>query len=166
MLYLKNTRVYQRVHIPRRCGDDGIGQYSLALREVLGNEVYDAEIGDSPTRSSMYYGVDVALPEIMSRGEYEYILKKGDKVVASGIVQIGDYNMEVADVDYAPQIVSPIFDIEVVEHQQYVDFDMYDHERVDEYLYLGVAPEFVWLDEGNGYSTDFEVVSNVEWRVL
>ena len=86
MLYLKNTRVYQRVHIPRRYGDDGIGQYSLALREVLGNEVYDAEIGDSPTRSSMYYGVDVALPEIMSRGEYEYILKKGDKVVASGIV--------------------------------------------------------------------------------
>lgn len=154
------------MHIPRRYGDDGIGQYSLTLREVAGNEAYDTEIGNNPTLSSMYYGVDIALPSIMSRGEYEYILKKGEKVVASGIVQIGDYELEVANVEYTPQYIAPIFDAEVVEYQQDVDFDVYDPERVDEYLYLGVAPEFVWLDEGNGYSTDFEVVSNVEWKVL
>lgn len=166
MLYLKNTRSNQRVHIPRRAVDDGEGVYSLTLREVAGNEAHIARIEDDLTRSSMYYSGDILLPEGMTRGEYEYILRKGDKVVASGVAQIGGYDMDVVDVEYTPQYVAPMFDIEVIEHQQYVDFDMYDHERVDEFLYLGVAPEFVWLDEGNGYSADFEVVSNVEWRVL
>lgn len=166
MLYLKNTRSNQRVHIPRRTIDDGEGIYSLTLREVVGNEAHIARIDDNITRSSMYYSGDILLPEGMMRGEYEYILRKGDKVVASGIVQIGDYELDVATVDYTPQYISPIFNVEALEYQQDVNFEAYDPERVDEYLYLGVAPEFVWLNEGNGYSTDFEVVSNVEWRVL
>lgn len=30
---------------------------------------------------------------------------------------------------------------------------------------LVVSPEVVWLNEGNDYSADFEVVSNVDWKI-
>lgn len=165
MLYLKNTRSNQRVHIPRRSGDDGEGIYSLTLREVAGDEAHIARIEDNLTRSSMYYSGDILLPEGIMRGEYEYILRKGDKVVASGIAQIGGYDIDVADVEYTPQYVAPMFDIEVVEHSQSVDFESYDPDSVGEELYLGVLPSTVWLTEANEFTGVFEVVSNVRWQV-
>lgn len=165
MLYLKNTRTNQRVHIPRRAVDDGDGIYSLTLREVAGDEAHIARIEDNLTRSSMYYSGDILLPEGMTRGEYEYILRKGDKVVASGIAQIGGYDMDVADVEYTPQVITPFFTHEVVEYDVTVDYDSYDPEHSDDYLYLGVAPEFVWLTESNDYMAQFEVVSNTSWIV-
>lgn len=30
---------------------------------------------------------------------------------------------------------------------------------------MNVTPRTVWLNEGNGYSADFEVVANVPWTV-
>lgn len=30
---------------------------------------------------------------------------------------------------------------------------------------LIVSPEFVWLNEGNDYTAEFEVLSNVEWTI-
>jgi hypothetical protein len=32
-------------------------------------------------------------------------------------------------------------------------------------IVMNVTPRTVWLNEGNGYSADFEVVANVPWTV-
>ncbi len=45
--------------------------------------------------SSIYYTFNINVPEEMDDGEYNYILKDdSDKIVATGLMRIGDYKTE------------------------------------------------------------------------
>lgn len=41
--------------------------------------------------NALFYQFTIALPNTVDEGEYNYELKNGNTVVATGIVQIGDY---------------------------------------------------------------------------
>lgn len=44
--------------------------------------------------SALFYTFDISLSDGMNDGEYTYELYDGDKMVSTGLVQIGDYNAE------------------------------------------------------------------------
>lgn len=45
--------------------------------------------------SSIYYTFNINLPEEMDEGEYNYVLKDDlDKIVATGLLRVGDYKQE------------------------------------------------------------------------
>ena len=182
MIRLKNTRSSQRVYIPRRAGDDGVGEYSFTLREVSGDGKHAAEINGAMEQSSMYYTADIVLPRL-PRGEYRYTMRRGSKIVATGVALVGDYEEDVvqhaADIgvvtphlDYQVvqrgeiiDTISQSFDITTIERTQDVDFDSYD-PSIDIEVYIRVSPSFVWLDAGNDYSATFDVESNTDWQVF
>lgn len=44
--------------------------------------------------SALFYHFNINLSEGMEDGEYTYYLKDGDKVLATGLLQIGDYKRD------------------------------------------------------------------------
>lgn len=44
--------------------------------------------------SALFYQFNIALPNTVDEGEYQYYLMDGIKQVATGLVQIGDYKAE------------------------------------------------------------------------
>ena len=44
--------------------------------------------------SALFYPFDISLIDGMEDGEYTYYLKDGDKVLATGLLQIGDYKRD------------------------------------------------------------------------
>lgn len=44
--------------------------------------------------SALFYHFDISLVDGMEDGEYTYYLKDGDKLLATGLLQIGDYKRD------------------------------------------------------------------------
>ena len=44
--------------------------------------------------SALFYHFDITLIDGMEDGEYTYYLKEGDEVLATGLLQIGDYKRD------------------------------------------------------------------------
>lgn len=44
--------------------------------------------------SALFYHFDISLVEGMEDGEYTYYLKDGDELLATGLLQIGDYKRD------------------------------------------------------------------------
>lgn len=63
------------------------------INNLTKNTVNIGEIEDK-LESSLFYTIDIELPDDMTEGEYVYELYDNDKVVSRGLLQIGDYNAE------------------------------------------------------------------------
>ena len=68
------------------------------MKLIIKNGVTHKEFEYSVTdlnESSIYYTFNINIPEEMDDGEYSYILKDdSDKIVATGLMRIGDYKQE------------------------------------------------------------------------
>lgn len=62
----------------------------LKLVNNLTKVEYEIDVEDKGTSGS-FYDFDITLPTPMVDGEYTYQLSDNDKVVATGLCQIGDY---------------------------------------------------------------------------
>lgn len=94
MLYIKKTTSVQEVTIPRNLSMPTEGKVTLALADVMG----DGEVATTVESIDIYdrvYVVGVKLPKKVAEGEYEYTLRIGNAVVATGIAQVGDYKGEI-----------------------------------------------------------------------
>ena len=63
------------------------------INNLTKNTVELGEIEDK-VESTIFYSFDITLPKGMNDGEYTYELFDGDKKVAEGLLQIGDYVKE------------------------------------------------------------------------
>lgn len=67
---------------------------TLKLKNNLDKNIYSFDVNDK-SESCMYYVFDIELPSGISDGEYTYELYDlNDEVVATGLMQIGDYVAE------------------------------------------------------------------------
>lgn len=60
------------------------------LYNNLTKKTYEFEVIDDET-SRLFYHFHITLPKGIKDGEYNYYLKDGDKILASGLAQVGDY---------------------------------------------------------------------------
>lgn len=98
MLYLKQTTTEQEVYIPRNYATPSVGAVVLTLNDVMG----DGELAVNVTAMEMYdraYKLAVKLSKKATEGEYEYTLRIGGEVVATGLAQVGDYKANIISYD-------------------------------------------------------------------
>lgn len=94
MLYIKQTTSVQSVAVPRNYALPFSGATTLTLSDVMGGgdiavSVRSLEVFDR------VYKLSVKLSKKMTEGEYEYTLRIGGEIVATGLAQVGDYQAEV-----------------------------------------------------------------------
>lgn len=63
------------------------------INNLTKNTIELGEIEDKLV-SSVFYSFDITLPDGIADGEYTYELYDGDKMMATGLFQIGDYTHE------------------------------------------------------------------------
>lgn len=91
MLYLQNTRDAQEIHVPRNDGSMPNGDLVFKARNTINLDVeIDLYVADLQV-SDLYYFLAVILPEDVTEGEYEYVLKHGENLLSSGLLVVGDY---------------------------------------------------------------------------
>lgn len=98
MLYLKQTTKEQEVYIPRNYATPSVGATTLTLNAVMG----DGELAVNVAAMEMYdraYMLAVKLSKKATEGEYEYTLRIGGEVVATGLAQVGDYKANIISYD-------------------------------------------------------------------
>lgn len=98
MLYLKQTTKEQEVYIPRNYATPSVGAVVLTLNDVMG----DGELAVNVAAMEMYdraYKLAVKLSKKATEGEYEYTLRIGGEVVATGLAQVGDYKANIISYD-------------------------------------------------------------------
>lgn len=64
---------------------------TLKLKNNLTNKELEFLNLDDLGASRLYYTFDITLPEVMEEGEYTYTLLDENEIIASGLLQIGDY---------------------------------------------------------------------------
>ena len=127
MLYFKNTTYIQTVRIPAS-GPRVPGVIALELVNVInrgapvtvssdqavrlvdadGRPVLDADglqiiLADVAATTRLYYVLDVALPEGITEGEYEYKATAGGEVISCGLAYIGEPKASVKQYDNTVQ---------------------------------------------------------------
>ena len=66
----------------------------LIIKNGITHKNFEYSVEDL-NESSIYYVFNINFPEEMDDGEYSYILKDdGDKIVATGLMRIGDFKQE------------------------------------------------------------------------
>lgn len=98
MLYLKQTTKEQEAYIPRNYATPSVGATTLTLNAVMG----DGELAVNVAAMEMYdraYKLAVKLSKKVTEGEYEYTLRIGGEVVATGLAQVGDYKANIISYD-------------------------------------------------------------------
>lgn len=63
----------------------------LKLTNNLTKKVYNFDNLDDKLTSRLFYTFDITLQDDMDDGEYTYQLFDDENIVASGLIQIGDY---------------------------------------------------------------------------
>lgn len=104
MLYLKHTTTEQEVYIPRNYATPSVGAVVLTLNDVMG----DGELAVNVAAMEMYdraYKLAVKLSKKATEGEYEYTLRIGGEVVATGLAQVGDYKANIISYDEETDII-------------------------------------------------------------
>ena len=69
------------------------------LLKITGNvtkNTIEYEVEDKKT-SAIFYQFDITLPKGCIDGEYTYELVNDDKIIATGLLQIGDYEKDVIE---------------------------------------------------------------------
>lgn len=88
MIYLKNITEAQVLFIPKN-GEVLTGELGLVLKNTTDLNETTLSVVDINT-SGLYFNLAVALPDNLSDGEYEYILKNGEIKVSCGLLYIGE----------------------------------------------------------------------------
>ena len=66
----------------------------LLLKNGITHKEFEYNVADL-NESQIYYTFNINIPESYDDGEYTYVLKDdGDKIVATGLIRIGDYKTE------------------------------------------------------------------------
>lgn len=66
----------------------------IILKNGITKRKFEYSVTDL-NESSIYYTFNLNIPEEMDDGEYNYVLKDDlDKIVATGLMRIGDYKQE------------------------------------------------------------------------
>ena len=66
----------------------------LYIKNGITHKEFEYSVEDL-NESSIYYTFNINIPENFDDGEYSYFLKDdGDKIVATGLMRIGDYKQE------------------------------------------------------------------------
>lgn len=103
-MYLKQTTKGQEVYIPRNFATPSVGATTLTLNDVMG----DGELAVNVAAMEMYdraYKLAVKLSKKVTEGEYEYTLRIGSEVVATGLAQVGDYKANIISYDEETDII-------------------------------------------------------------
>lgn len=91
MIYLDNITSAQEVYIPQEGLADLAQGATFTLRSTIGKAVVYSSTIEEITREGAYFVINVALPEHLAIGEYEYVLDQGG-VVCNGLAQLGEYS--------------------------------------------------------------------------
>lgn len=65
----------------------------IIINNLTKNTINLGEVSDKNT-SSLFYTIEINLPTGVIDGEYTYNLIEGEKILATGLVQIGDYQRD------------------------------------------------------------------------
>lgn len=98
MLYLKQTTTEQEVYIPRNYATPSVGAVMLTLNDVMGDGELAVNVADMEVYDRTYK-LAVKLSKKVTEGEYEYTLRIGGEVVATGLTQVGDYKANIISYD-------------------------------------------------------------------
>ena len=93
MIYAKQTSDPQTLYVPRNIFMMEAGDFVLGLKNTVSNSRMAIK-PDGVVLGSIYYELTVSFPDDMTIGEYEYQLSQGDCLMASGLLQIGEYNYD------------------------------------------------------------------------
>lgn len=89
MLYVHNTLLLQQAYIPVN-GDVPAGALTLRLHGNVSEEDTDVPLFIM-RRGRQYLWARWRFAAKMDKGEYRYELRSGDRVLADGLAQIGEY---------------------------------------------------------------------------
>lgn len=98
MLYLKQTTTEQEAYIPRNYATPSVGATTLMLNDVMGDGELAVNVADIEVYDRAYK-LAVKLSKKVTEGEYEYTLRIGGEVVATGLAQVGDYKANIISYD-------------------------------------------------------------------
>lgn len=98
MFYLKQTTKEQEVYIPRNYATPSVGAVVLTLNDVMGDGELTVNVADIEVYDRTYK-LAVKLSKKVTEGEYEYTLRIGGEVVATGLAQVGDYKANIISYD-------------------------------------------------------------------
>lgn len=98
MLYLKQTTTEQEAYIPRNYATPSVGAVMLTLNDVMGDGELAVNVADMEVYDRAYK-LAVKLSKKVTEGEYEYTLRIGGEVVATGLAQVGDYKANIISYD-------------------------------------------------------------------
>ena len=91
MLYLQNIETPQVLSIPK-VGEVPSGSLVFKAKSTIDLTVRTEQPVQDQGSSRQYYVIGVTLPSNLSDGEYEYELLKGESVVSTGVLVIGNYS--------------------------------------------------------------------------
>ena len=97
-MYLKQTTKEQEVYIPRNYATPSVGAVVLTLNDVMGDGELTVNVADIEVYDRSYM-LAVKLSKKVTEGEYEYTLRIGGEVVATGLAQVGDYKANIISYD-------------------------------------------------------------------
>ena len=98
MIHLQQQTTAQSVTIPRPQEIPLSGAWALALTNGMTHKDYTFNV--TPTVNGMVLTMSITFEEKPDRGQYDYTLKRGDKVVSFGLAQIGQTILRPVRVEY------------------------------------------------------------------
>lgn len=92
MIYLQNKTESQAFLVPKDCTTPGGNQELMfKAKSTIDLDVKINQVVVDLQTSDLYFNLAISLPEDLQDGEYEYSLMKGDTILSSGLLVIGDY---------------------------------------------------------------------------
>lgn len=107
MIYLLSSENRQEMRIPRNLPNIS-GPMALLFRSTMGEEVVEIAVQDHSPAGSRYHIVYVD-KEVLTPGEYEYILKCGDSILSRGIVKVLPAS-DAAVIEYAQNEIDIVYE--------------------------------------------------------
>ena len=86
------------MYIPRNYATPSVGAVVLTLNDVMGDGELTVNVADIEVYDRSYM-LAVKLSKKVTEGEYEYTLRIGGEVVATGLAQVGDYKANIISYD-------------------------------------------------------------------
>lgn len=102
MIHLRQTTTAQSVTIPRPQAIPSLGAWALKLSNGITRKVYN--FAPAPVVNGMVLEVTITFAEKPDKGQYNYLLTRGDVVVSFGLAQVGQADMKPTRVEYKETI--------------------------------------------------------------
>ena len=90
MIYVQNTSEAQAIVIPNN-GLHEPGPAVLTIRSTVEKRDILTQSAEMLVADTLYYYIDIMLPQGTKKGEYDYILAQSDVVLSKGLLIVGDY---------------------------------------------------------------------------